>query len=457
MADELIGRQKSILARIAGYTDEISRLPEYQIYGRVVRAVGVLLQVFLPGAKISDICKIYHSNGQFLFGEVVAIDQHIAKVLPYGSLENISHFSQVLLVRSGFKIEVGDFLLGKVVNGFGQVTSSLLDEDQNTPDNSWHYGLPITRDAPDPLQRLLIDQQLITGITAIDLFNSCGLGQRMGIFASPGVGKTTLIGMLLRNAAADVCVIVLIGERGREVREFIELELDESIRQRCVLIVATSDRPPVEQVKSAFVGQTIAEHFRDQGKNVLLVMDSVTRFARAQREVGLSAGEPITRGGYPPSVFLSFPRLMERAGMDRSGSITAFYTVLLETEDISKDAVADEVKSILDGHLIMSRQLAESSIFPAIDLNNSLSRIADRLVSPQQLKAIRHIKMLLSKYKELEFLLRIGEYQKGMDALSDEAIEKYPKVIQLVKQSTSDNRDYNESVNALLQLANVKG
>lgn len=455
MTDEIEIRQEQMISLLTQQKEQIQRLPEYQTYGRVVCAVGVLLQVYLPGAKISDICKIYYANGQFIFGEVVAIDKHIAKVLPYGTLENISHFSQVLLTRSGFKIEVGNFLLGKVVNGFGKVTSSLSADDEENSDSDWHYDLSINRDAPDPLQRLIIDQQLVTGITAIDLFNSCGLGQRMGIFASPGVGKTTLMGMLLRNAQADVCVIVLIGERGREVREFIELELDEELRKRCVLVVATSDRPPVEQVKSAFVGQTIAEYFREQGKNVLLVMDSVTRFARAQREVGLSAGEPITRGGYPPSVFLAFPRLMERAGMDKSGSITAFYTVLLETEDISKDAVADEVKSILDGHIIMSRQLAENSIFPAIDLNNSLSRIADRLVPNPQLKAVRHIRMLLSKYKELEFLLRIGEYQKGTDPVSDEAIDKYPRILQLVKQGTSESRSYTDSVNSLLKLAQV--
>lgn len=456
MNDEVIAREKRIISWINGQKEQVERLVEYQLYGRVVRAVGVLLQVFLPGAKISDICKIYHSSDQFLYGEVVAIDKHIAKVLPYGQLENISHYSRVLLMRSGFKIEVGDFLLGKVVNGFGAVTSSLENEKNDIDDTDRHYWLSINQNAPDPLQRLLINQQLITGITAIDVFNSCGVGQRMGIFASPGVGKTTLIGMLLRNAKADVCVIVLIGERGREVREFIELELDNSLKERCVLIVATSDRPPVEQVKSAFVGQTIAEYFRDQGKNVLLVMDSVTRFARAQREVGLSAGEPITRGGYPPSVFLSFPRLMERAGMGKSGSITAFYTVLLETEDISKDAVADEVKSILDGHIIMSRQLAENSVYPAIDLNNSLSRIADRLIPQQQLKSVKHIKMLLSKYKELEFLLRIGEYKKGTDPISDESIDKYPKVLQLVRQLTAENRVYEDSVKSLFKLANVR-
>ena len=260
------------------------------------------------------------------------------------------------------------------------------------------------------------------------------------------------MGIILRNSKVDIIVVALIGERGREVREFIDIELTGEMRSKCVLVVATSDRPPVEQVKCAYVAQTIAEYFRDQGKNVLLFVDSITRFARAQREVGLSAGEPIARSGFPPSVFLSFPRLMERAGNNEHGSITAFYTVLMEGDTVSLDPIADEVKSIIDGHIILTRKLAEQGHFPAINILTSLSRIADRIIEVDQLQAARHIRLLLSKYEELEFLIRVGEYKSGQDKLSDESIAKHAEIMKLLKQNQHEKVNYENALYSLIQL-----
>lgn len=435
---------------------KVDLTPNYQIHGRITAALGVVISAYLPEAKIGDLCMIYsHKNNFKLQAEVVALDGHNVKLLPFGNIENISHNCSVYLLKESFKVKVGNYLLGKIVNGFGEVSGRLFESEQAQDRHTEEitYLMPIMASAPDPLQRPLISQKLITGISSIDLFNTCGLGQRLAIFAGPGMGKTTLMGMMLRNAQVDVLVVALIGERGREVREFIDLELTPELRKRCVLVVATSDRPPVEQVKCAYVAQTIAEYFRAQGKNVILFVDSITRFARAQREVGLSAGEPVTRGGFPPSVFLSFPRLMERAGNTQAGSITAFYTVLMEGDNLSQDPIADEVKSIIDGHIILSRKLAEMGHFPAVDLLMSLSRVADRIIDEQQLEAARHIRLLLSKYNELEFLIRVGEYVPGQDKLADEAVHKYPQIIMLLKQQQFDNKNYVESLNQLVSLA----
>jgi ATP synthase in type III secretion protein N len=420
----------------------------YQKFGYLISAVGCVITAKMSDVKIGDLCEI---GVDFqLKAEVIAIDGDNVKLLPYGDLKNISQNMPVRKVNSGFKIYIGDSILGKVIDGFGHVIGSLTDsQDFEILDGQY---FDINCPAPDPMKRPIISDKLITGVKAIDLFNTCAIGQRIGIFASPGIGKTTLLGMMSRNTNADVRVICLIGERGREVREFIELELTKEIRETCVVVVATSDKPPVEQVKCAYVAQTIAEYFRCQGKDVVLFVDSITRFARAQREVGLSAGEPIARGGYPPSVFLSFPKLMERAGVDKSGSITAFYTVLVENEDIQKDPIGDEVKSIIDGHIVLSKTLAERGQFPAINLLTSLSRLADRVITDQHLNAARHIKLLLSKYQELEFLIKVGEYKSGQDKISDEAIKKYEQISSFLKQGNREKVDFSASLDMLYKL-----
>lgn len=445
--------RKRISTQIQQAIQKIEDCSVYTIHGRIISAIGVVLNAYLPNAKIGDLCKIYAKDTKFeLYAEVVAIDGYTVKLLPYGNIENISHNCRVYLLQDSFKIRVGQFLLGKIVDGFGHVIDSLVGNDEEIPINNNGIDVPIYSKAPDPLLRPLISEPLVTGIKSIDLFTTCGVGQRIGVFAGPGMGKTTLMGMMIRNVKADIVVIALIGERGREVREFIDLELSEDIRARCVLIVSTSDRPPVEQVKSAYIAQTIAEYFRDQGKRVALFVDSITRFARAQREIGLAAGEPIARGSYPPSVFMAFPRLMERAGNNINGSISAFYSVLMEGEDFSQDPVADEVKSIIDGHIILSKKLAEVGHFPSVDLATSLSRIADRIISPEHLKAARHVRLLLSRYKELEFLIRVGEYQPGQDSLADEAVSKNDLIINLLKQSPQENLEFNNIVQQLLNI-----
>lgn len=446
-----------ISSNLISLEQEIASVNPYIVYGRIISTIGTILIAYMPHAKIGDLCIVFDNEISLeLYAEIIAIDSYQVKLLPFGNTNNISQNCQVKVLNSGFSVNIGDWMLGKVVNGFGEVSGSVFEEKHQTNTeinflNSKRLG--VNSAAPDPLARPLISKILPTGVAVIDLFTTCGLGQRIGIFAGPGMGKTTLMGMIIRNSKVDIVVVGLIGERGREVREFIELELGQTSDTKCVLVVATSDKPPIEQVKCAYVAQTIAEYFRDQGKNVLLFIDSITRFARAQREVGLSAGEPITRGGYTPSTFLAFPKLMERAGINQHGSITAFYTILMEGEHTHNDAVADEVRSIIDGHIVLSRKMAESGQFPAVNVLSSLSRVADRIVELAHLNAARHIRMLLSKHEELEFLIRVGEYKPGQDKISDEAIAKYPKILNLIKQNQHENVSFDTAVRQLIKLA----
>jgi ATP synthase in type III secretion protein N len=452
--------QQKIAKKMCNLLDHIDKMSTYRVYGCLVSAVGTTLEAYLPSARIGDLCKVFAPDDELvLLAEVMALNNHKVRLLPFGSIANLSQDAKIIRVNSGFTIGVGDFLLNKVVDGFGKILGAIDDSAVSAADKS-ASAIAERRStqalAPDPFERPLISSVLVTGVKAIDLFNTCGVGQRIGIFAGPGIGKTTLMGMIIRNAQVDVVVVGLIGERGREVREFIELELGKKAAKRCVLVVATSDHSAVEQLKCAYTAQTIAEYFRDAGKKVLLFIDSITRFARAGREVGLSSGEPITRGGYPPSVFLSFPRLMERAGTTQQGSITAFYTVLMEAELASDDPIADEVKSILDGHILLSRKLAELGQFPAIDILKSLSRVADRIITEKHLLALRHIRLLMSKYEDLEFLIRVGEYKRGQDALADQAIDKHKSIIELLKQQQQTNSDFTTSIENLIQLAQRK-
>lgn len=435
---------------------QLGNVEVISIEGKVVSAVGTIIIANIINVKIGDMCLIYDPKINLeLFAEVVAIDHDGVKLLPFGTIEKISKNALVKKMADNFKIKVGNWLLGKVVNGLGTVVESLLQDigdDVVEIDSLNGDYYPIMAIAPDPLRRPIITQQLVTGIKVLDLFVTIGCGQRLGIFAAAGMGKTTLMGMILRNSHVDVIIVVLVGERGREVQEFINIELTNEMRQKCVLVIATADRPSVEQLKSVYVGQTIAEYFRDQGKNVLLFVDSITRFARAGREVGLSSGEPPTRGGFTPSVFASFQRLMERAGNNQLGTITAFYTVLMETEELIDDPIADEVKSIIDGHIILSRPLSEAGHFPAINVLNSLSRVADRIIDERHLLVVRKTRQLLSKYIEIEFLLRVGEYKSGSDKLADEAIEKYGSIMNFLQQKAETNCDFMDSLNDLINI-----
>jgi type III secretion protein N (ATPase) len=466
--EELFKKYSNIIDySISKIKHNIHNFNAYSLSGKVISAKGNNITASLPNARIGDLCHIVDNTNLNVKAEVVAIQSNQVILIPFAHINNISQHCFVLRQNQGFLISISDRILGTIVDGLGEHIDNMVDKElgsQNNEQGNSYYN--ISGITPDPLKRPLIDKQLFTGITAIDLFTPCGIGQRMGIFAPPGVGKTTLLGMLLRGANADVVVITLIGERGREVREFIELELDEELRKKCVLVVATSDKPPVEQVKSAYVAQTIAEYFRDQGKNVVLFMDSITRFARAMREIGLSAGEPITRGGFPPSVFLAFPQLMERAGNTETGSITAFYMVLTDIETNNSDPIAEEVKSIIDGHIMLSRNLANQGHYPAIDVLSSLSRIEDRIITTKHHLAASRIKMLLEEYREIEFLVKVGEYKEGQNKVSDEAIKKQPQIMELLKQrknieeehrnSNSHSNNFNKKLNSLYQLAEGK-
>lgn len=445
--------QDKLDQKFRSISKNIALIEPYQIEGKVSSVISNMITSCLPGVMIGDMCQVYDSNISIL-AEVVAIDGKCVKLLPYDEVSGISQNTKIRKYGNGFNIGVSNGLIGKIVNGFGNVIADMQNQvGDSSSDIVAVKKVPIAATAPDPMERLIIDDKLITGITAIDMFITCAKGQRVGVFAGPGMGKTTLMGMIIRNTDADVVVVCLIGERGREVKEFVELELNQEIRKKCILVVATSDRPPVEQIKCPFVAQTIAEHFRNQGKNVLLFVDSITRFARAQREVGLSAGEPITRGGYPPSVFMAFPKLMERAGKTKEGTITALYTVLMEGEDIQEDPIADEIKSIIDGHIILSRKLAETGHFPAINILSSLSRVADRVISKQQLDAARHIRLLISRYLELEFILRVGEYKQGQNPIDDEAIAKHEEIKHFLIQNPTDKTNFDSMLNKLVNIA----
>ncbi|MDR5611167.1 MULTISPECIES: type III secretion system ATPase SctN [unclassified Arsenophonus] len=414
--------------------------------GRVTEVTGTLITAQLPGVKVGELCKLYNSDtGESLDAEIIGFKQQQAILTPFGDTRGLSIYTEVCPTGTSHQVGVGRHLLGKVLDGLGNpfTAANYIELEQ------WY---PIYRDAPAPMQRKLIEKPLSLGVRAIDGLLTCAEGQRMGIFAAAGGGKSTLLASLIRGADVDVIVLALIGERGREVREFIEEDLGEEGLKRSVLIVATSDRPAIERAKAGFVATSIAEYFRDQNMRVLLLMDSVTRFARAQREIGLAAGEPPTRRGFPPSVFAELPRLMERAGQSDKGSITALYTVLVEGDDMS-EPIADETRSILDGHIILSRKLAAASHYPAIDVLRSASRVMDRVISREHYKQAQQLRKWLAKYEEIELLLQIGEYQPGNDELADEAIKRYPQIQSWLCQSTDEKSRYEQTLNQLATIS----
>lgn len=421
--------------------------PTLQIRGRVVQVIGTIIKAAVPSVKIGEVCLLKNPGETFeMKAEVVGFSKDAALLTPIGDMYGISTSTEVIPTGRVHMVPVGYGLLGRVLDGLGRP----LDLKEKGPLETFQY-YPVFAEAPDPLKRKIITDPLPLGIRAIDALLTCGEGQRMGIFAAAGGGKSTLLGMLVKGAAVDVTVIALIGERGREVREFIENELGEEGRRKSVIVVATSDKSSMERAKAAYVATAIAEYFRDEGKKVLFLMDSVTRFARAQREIGLAAGEPPTRRGFPPSVFANLPKLMERVGMNEKGSITALYTVLVEGDDMT-EPIADETRSILDGHIILSRKLASANHYPAIDILESVSRVMNIVVSPEQREAAGYIRELMSKYTDVELLLKIGEYREGGDPKTDEAIAKHQAIVNFLRQATNEQADFNTSLKALLQL-----
>lgn len=415
-----------------------------EIKGRVIQVVGTIIKAAVPGVKVGEICILRNPWEDFeVQAEVVGFTKDAALLTALGTMTGISAQTDVIPTRRVHMVPVGETLLGRVVDGLGRP----LDADVKGPIRPEAY-YPVYADPPSPLKRKIISRPISLGIRALDGLLTCGEGQRMGIFAAAGGGKSTLLASIIRNTEAEVSVLALIGERGREVREFIEKDLGPEGLKRAVVVCATSDRSSMERLKAAYVATSIAEYFRDKGKKVLLMMDSVTRFGRAQREIGLAAGEPPTRRGFPPSVFSELPKLMERAGNSDKGSITALYTVLVEGDDMT-EPIADETRSILDGHIILSRKLAQLNHYPAIDILQSISRCQTAIVPPEHKAAAAKLREILAKYQEVELLLKIGEYQKGADRATDEAIAKIDKVNAFLCQGLAERPGYDETIRRL--------
>lgn len=431
----------------AALGDAVENCSPLVLNGRILQVAGTVVRAVMPQARIGELCLLRNKHDeQGIPAEVIGIDQKEVLLAPIGDMSGMSTSTQVIATGVMLEVPVGDDLLGCVLDGVGNIIDKGGRESCNFTES-----YPVVQSSPDPLTRSKISEPLSLGIKAMDGLITCGIGQRMGVFAAAGVGKSTFISMLVSHADVDVNVVALIGERGREVREFIEDSLGEENLKKTVLIVATSDRPAIERLKAAYVATAVAEYFRDKGKNVLLLMDSITRFARAQREIGLAAGEAPARRGFPPSVFAELPKLVERAGCNDKGSITAFYTVLVEGDDMS-EPVADEIRSLLDGHIVLSRQLASKNHYPAIDVLDSLSRVMPSLVSLEHNQMAAKINELLAKYQEIEFLIRVGEYTKGADPLADEAVAKVDAINTFLQQSSKESVDPKQTIELLKQI-----
>lgn len=413
-----------------------------EVKGQVTQVVGTIIRAIIPGVKIGEICTLKNPWDTLeLEAEVVGFDRQAALLTPLGDIQGVSSSTEVIPSGSMHSVPVGPDLMGRVLDGLGRPADG-------GPALRPAAQYPVYAPPPPPMSRRIIDTPLPLGLRVLDGLLTCGEGQRMGIFAAAGGGKSTLLSCIIRGCEADICVLALIGERGREVREFIERDLGKDGLKKSVLVVSTSDRASMERLKAAYVATAIAEYFRDQGKRVLLLMDSVTRFARALREIGLASGEPPTRRGFPPSVFSSLPRLMERTGMSAKGSITALYTVLVEGDDMT-EPVADETRSILDGHIVLSRDLASANHYPAIDIAASVSRVMGAVITPEHKKLAARFRSLYAKYQEASLLIKIGEYRQGSDAETDEAIARMPRMLAFLRQRQEEIPTFAQTLQAL--------
>ncbi|PIS01301.1 MAG: flagellum-specific ATP synthase FliI [Chlamydiae bacterium CG10_big_fil_rev_8_21_14_0_10_35_9] len=434
---------KSTLDNLISHLEDVELTT---VHGRITEAIGMLIKAVIPQVKLGEVCLIKR-EGDPLVAEVVGFTKDEVLLSPLGDMSGIGPSSEVIPMRLPLNIKVGPQLLGRVLNGVGKP----MDEDVLGPIEDLPESVPVVAPPPDPLKRSIIEEPLSVGIKSIDGVLTCGKGQRVGIFAAAGVGKSTLLGMIAKNAKADVNVISLIGERGREVREFLKNDLGEEGLKRSVVVVSTSDQAPQLRINAAYVGTAIAEYFRDQGKSVILMMDSVTRYARALREIGLAAGEPPARAGFTPSVFSTLPKLLERSGNSDKGSITGFYTILVAGDDLN-EPIADETRSILDGHIILSRDLARQHHYPAIDVLSSVSRILTHITDKEHQQVIGKIREVLANYKKNELLIRIGEYKPGSDKDADFAIKYIDKVNQFLKQGVLEKSSFEETLNLLKNL-----
>lgn len=415
-----------------------------KVWGKVTRIIGLVVEGYCPNASIGSLCEIspLDNSCKPVFAEIVGFRDLRALLMPLGDIRGLGPGSLIRVIKASATVKVGNNLLGRVIDGMEQPHDSL-------PEPVLPEEMPLYAQPPGPMERQNISDTLDLGVKAINGLITCGMGQRMGIMAGSGVGKSVLLGMMARSAKADINVIALIGERGREVREFIERDLGKDGLARSVLVVVTSDQSPLLRMRGAFVATAIAEYFCKQGKNVLLMMDSVTRFAMAMREIGLAIGEPPTTKGYTPSVFATLPKLLERAGRFRNqGSITGLYTVLVDGDDMT-EPVADSVRSILDGHIVLSRDIAAKNHYPAIDILNSASRVMRDIISPRHLELAGKARNVLATFNEAEDLINIGAYAKGSNPKIDYAVSKIDAINDFLKQGFNESTSYKYAVEEL--------
>lgn len=425
---------------LSRYQRSLNQLNPMRISGRVVQVIGLTIEAVGLDCQIGEVCKIQTRRDEVVLSEVVGFRNSTTLLMPLGDMEGIQPDSQVYPQGTVFRAPVGNELLGRVLDGIGDPI------DSGSPLGDLQT-MAINNSAPHPMERQIIKEPLVTGVRAIDGMLTCGKGQRMGIFAGSGVGKSTLMGTIARSSRSDVSVIALIGERGREVRDFVEKDLGPEGLKRSVVVVSTSDKPALLRLKAAYVAMTIAEYFRNEGLDVTFLMDSVTRFAMAQREVGLAIGEPPASRGYTPSVFALLPKLLERAGTGKCGSITGYFTVLVEGDDFN-EPICDAVRSILDGHIILSRQLATRNHYPAIDVLGSISRVMPTITSPEHRNWAAKSRRLLATYEKARDLINIGAYVAGSDPEIDEAIAFMPQLNNFLLQG----REFSSFESTLLQL-----
>ena len=416
----------------------------YKSQGKIANVVGLTLESYGPDAKLGDICTIYAKNGArpLAMAEVVGFKDQKTLLMPYEHVDGVGIGCIVENENHPLEVVVGDDILGLTLDGLGRPNRDVKIKG---------VAYPIEAPPPDPMSRKIISDVLPLGVKAVDGLLTIGKGQRIGIFAGSGVGKSTLLGMFARNTTADINVIALIGERGREVREFVERDLGEEGMKRSVLVIATSDRPALERTKAAKTATAIAEYFRDQGKDVLLMMDSLTRFSMAQREIGLASGEPPVSRGYPPSVYAEMPKLLERAGCSDKGSITGLYTVLVDGDDFN-EPITDTARSILDGHIVLNRKLAQKNHYPAIDVLASISRCMSQIADKEHKKDSGKFKNLMATYADAEDLINIGAYKAGSSDEIDEAISKHKAINEFLLQETDEKLTFEETIQRLHDL-----
>lgn len=430
---------------LSKYASVISSVTTFQTIGKITQVIGLVLESDGPQASLGEVCILRGKDGQELgMTEVVGFRDNKILSMILGDILDIAPGTEIVSTGFPLSVGVGYKMLGRVLDGLGNPLDGLPKPEPNEFRSV--YAKP-----PNPLSRKRIEDILQTGVRAIDGLLTIGMGQRMGIFAGSGVGKSTLMGMISRNTSADISVICLVGERGREVKEFIENELGPKGLERAIIVVATSDQPALVRIKSALVATTIAEYFRDEGFNVMLMMDSITRLAMAQREVGLTIGEPPATKGYTPSVFSLLPKIMERAGTSERGTITALYTVLVEGDDFN-EPIADAARGILDGHIVLSRKLASQNHYPSIDVLDSISRVMKDICDEEHIQTANKTREALSRYRESEDLITIGAYQKGSNSLLDQSIRYYERMIPFLQQGINENVPYVETIERLQEI-----